>query len=131
MSKRKYIYIHIFCVEKYFIVKCIMAGISNQNLLDFIEEKTNNNIKKKIVGVFPSNFITKFITFHRMMNEKITRYPFIIINTGRSNKKVHTVGVFLTFIQKNKYFYSTALGLMVLKNFYYKMIKKLLMRFSL
>ena len=35
-----------------------MAGISNQNLLDFMEEKTNDDIKKKIVRVFPSNFIT-------------------------------------------------------------------------
>ena len=47
-----------------------MAGFSNQNLLNFIQEKTNDDIKKKIVGVFSANFITKFITFHRMMNEK-------------------------------------------------------------
>ena len=46
-----------------------MGGISNQNLLNFIEENTNDEIKK-IVGIFPSNFITKFIKFHRMMNEK-------------------------------------------------------------
>ena len=44
-------------------------------------------LKKKIGGVFPSHFITKFITFHRMMNEKSTRYPFIIMNTDRSDKK--------------------------------------------
>ena len=49
-----------------------MAGISNQNLLKFIEEKTNDDIKKNFVGVFPSNFIIKFITFHRMMNQKST-----------------------------------------------------------
>ena len=45
-------------------------------------------------------------------------------------KKVHTSGFFLTFIQKGKYFYSTALDLMVLKN-HYKMIKKLLIKFSM
>ena len=65
-----------------------------------------------------------------MMNEKSARYPFIIMNTDRSKKKVRTGGVFLTFIQKKKYFYSTALDLMVLKNFYCKMIEKLLMKFS-
>ena len=65
-----------------------------------------------------------------MMNEKSAQYPFIIMNTDRSKKKVRTGGVFLTFIQKKKYFYSTALDLMVLKNFYYKMIKKLLIKFS-
>ena len=43
---------------------------------------------------------------------------------------VRTGGVFLTFIQKKKYFYSTALDLMVLKNFYYKMKRKLLIKFS-
>ena len=70
-----------------FYCEIIMAGISNQNLLDFIEEKTNDDIKKKIVRVFPSNFITKFIMFHRMMDEKSTRYPFIIMNADRSNKE--------------------------------------------
>ena len=106
-----------------------MVGISNQNLLNFTEERTNNDIKKIFASVFPSNVITKFITFHRMMNEKGTGYPFIIMNTARNNK-VRTGGVFLTFIQKNIYFYLTALDLMVLKNFYYKMIKKLLIKFS-
>ena len=80
-----------------------MVGISHQNLLNFTEEKTNNDIKKIFAGVFPSNVITKFITFHRMMNEKRTGYPFIIMNTARSNK-VSTGGVFLTFIQKKKIF---------------------------
>ena len=44
-------------------------------------------LKNIFVGVFPSHFITKFITFHRMMNEKSTRYPFIIMNTDLSDKK--------------------------------------------
>ena len=87
-------------------------------------------LKNIFVGVFPSHFITKFITFHRMMNEKSTRYPFVIMNTDRSDKKgMHWLN-FLGLHPKKKYFYSTALDLMVLKNFYYKMIKKLLMKFS-
>ena len=69
-----------------------MAGISNQNLLNFIEEKANNDIKKNFVGVFPSNFIIKFITFHRMMNQKSTQYLFIIMNTDRSDKKIDSFG---------------------------------------
>ena len=80
-----------------------MVGISHQNLLNFTEEKTNNDIKKIFAGVFPSNVITKFITFHRMMNEKRTGYPFITMNTACSNK-VSTGGVFLTFIQKKNIF---------------------------
>ena len=30
-----------------------MAGISNQNLLNFIEEKTNDDIKKNLLVFFP------------------------------------------------------------------------------
>ena len=82
--------------KKYFIVKFTMAGISN--CIKFIKEKTKDDIKKKLVGVFPSNFIAKFITFHRTMNEKGTRYPFIIMNTDYSNKIGTHCGVFLTFI---------------------------------
>ena len=52
------------------------------------------------------------------------------MNTDRSKKKVRTGEVFLTFIQKKKYFHSTALDLMVLKSFFYKMRKKLLIKFS-
>ena len=36
-----------------FIVKLIMTGIWNENLLNFIKEKTKNDIKKKFVVVFP------------------------------------------------------------------------------
>ena len=87
-------------------------------------------LKKKIGGIFPSHFITKFITFHRMMNEKSTRYSFVIMNTDRSDKKgMHWLN-FLGLHAKKKYFYSPALDLMVLKNFYYKMIKKLLIKLS-
>ena len=44
-------------------------------------------ILKKFSWCFSSNFMKKFITFHRMMNEKSTWYPFIIMNTDRSDKK--------------------------------------------
>ena len=127
--RKKYLYKN-FLYLNYFIVKFIMAGISNQNLLNFAEGKTNDDIKKKFVGVFPSNFITKFITFHRMMNEKGTRYPFIIMNTIVAIKKVRIGGVFLTFILRKKYFYLTASDLMVLKTFFCKMLKKLLIKLS-
>ena len=68
-----------------------MAGISNQNLLNFIEGKANDDIKKNFAGVFPSNFITKSIRFHRIMNEKSTWYWFIVMNTDCSDKKRYAV----------------------------------------
>ena len=35
------------------IVKFIMKGFSNQNLLNFIEKKTNDDIKKIFLVFFP------------------------------------------------------------------------------
>ena len=65
-----------------------------------------------------------------MMNEKSTRYPFIIMNTDRSDKKSTHWWSFLDLHPTKKYFYLTALDLMVLRDFYYKMIKKLSIKFS-
>ena len=50
-----------------------MLGISNQDIVNFTEEKYNENLKENFVGVFPSNYITKFISFRRMMIEKKER----------------------------------------------------------
>ena len=63
-----------------------MEDISNDDNVNFIEEKTDDSIKSNFVGVFPSNYVVKFVSFHRMMTEKRGRYPFIIMNTDRSNK---------------------------------------------
>ena len=65
---------------------------------------------KKIVGIFPSNFITKFIMFHRMMNEKSTRYPFIIMNTDRSDKKSTHWWSFLNHHLKKEIFLFNSFG---------------------
>ena len=62
-----------------------MAGISNDTIVNFFEKETDDDLKKKIVGVFPSNYVTRFISFHEMMIEK-NRYPFIIINIDCSDK---------------------------------------------
>ena len=63
-----------------------MAGISNETIVNFFEKETDDDLKKNFVGVFPSNYVTRFISFHEMMIEK-NRYPFIIMNTDRSDKK--------------------------------------------
>ena len=62
-----------------------MEGISNETIVNFFENETDNDFKKNFVGVFPSNYVTRFISFHEMMFEK-NRYPFIIMNTDRSDK---------------------------------------------
>ena len=57
-----------------------MEGISNEIIVNVFENETDDDLKKSFVSVFPSNYITKFISFHKMMIEK-NRYPFIIMNT--------------------------------------------------
>ena len=44
-----------------------MAGISNEEIVKYFEKITDVDFKKNFIGVFPSNYITKFISFHEMM----------------------------------------------------------------
>ena len=47
-----------------------MAGISNKTIVNFFENETDDDLKNDFVGVFPSYYVTRFISFHEMMNEK-------------------------------------------------------------
>lgn len=64
-----------------------MTGISNLTIEKFINESEDGDLKNNFVGVFSSNQIFQFIHFHRLINEKNVPYPFMIMNTGRDNKK--------------------------------------------
>ena len=63
-----------------------MSGISNDAVVEFFENETDSDLKENFVGVFASNYLIKFISFHQMVREKTKKYPFIIMNTDRSNK---------------------------------------------
>ena len=62
-----------------------MAGILNETIVKFFENETDDDLTSNFLGVFRSNYVTKFISFHEMMIEK-NHYPFLIMNTDRSNK---------------------------------------------
>ena len=72
-----------------FVIKKLfeMEGISNKTIVIFFVEKTNDDIKKILFGVFPSNYVIRIINFCSMMIESKSNYPFIIMNTDRSDKK--------------------------------------------
>ena len=53
----------------------------------FFAESANNDVKRNFIGVFPSNFVNHFISFHDMISESGTKYPFVIMNTDQSDKK--------------------------------------------
>ena len=61
-----------------------MAGISNVTIEEFIEEEVDH-FKKNFVGVFSSNRATPFLNFLKMIKRKGGYYPFLILNTDRSN----------------------------------------------
>ena len=62
-----------------------MEAISNKTIVKFFAEKTSDDAKKKFIGVFPSNFVTRFISFHSMLIDSGAQYPFILRNTSRSD----------------------------------------------
>ena len=82
----------------------IMAGISNHTIVDFIEKKTSDDVKKNFAGVCPSDYVTRFITFRSMMAETGASYPFIILNTDRSDKKSTYWWSFLDLYPKKEIF---------------------------
>ena len=107
-----------------------MAGISYETIVKFFENGTDDDLTNNFVGVFPSNYVTKFISFHKMMIEK-NRYPFIIMNTDRSDKNVHIGGIISTCTKKKFFFYLIVLDLKVLKSLLLTMIEIFLIKFYL
>ena len=79
-----------------------MEGISNKTIVVFFAEKLVMKLKKKIIGVFPSNFVTRFISFHSALIDSDAQYPFIIIKTDRSDKKGTHWWSFLDLHPKNE-----------------------------
>ena len=64
-----------------------MAGISNETIEDFFEKVDDDDLKNNFIGVFPSNFINKFISYHLIIKDRSkVKYPFIIMNTDRSDR---------------------------------------------
>ena len=86
-----------------------MEGIFNETIVNFFENKTGDDLKKNFVSVFPSNYVTRFILFYEMMIEK-NRYPFIIMNTDRSNKNGTNWWSFLDLHQGKEIFSFDSFG---------------------
>ena len=63
-----------------------MSGISNQTIKEIINE-IDGDLKQNFVGVFPSDETFRFFKFKHLIREKKAPYPFMIMNTDRSNKE--------------------------------------------
>ena len=46
-----------------------MNGLTNHEIIKFFSKEENEDIQKNFVGVFPSNFINHFISFHSIMKD--------------------------------------------------------------
>ena len=62
-------------------------GVSNFQIENAIANIGNDDLTNDIVGVFPSNYMNKFIDHAAMMKEKGGKHPFIIANTDASSKQ--------------------------------------------
>ena len=80
-----------------------MSGISNHEIINFFSKEENEDIPKNFVNIFPSNFITRFTSFHSVMNENGELQYFFNNEYNRFDKKTSIGGVFLILIQEKKY----------------------------
>ena len=107
-----------------------MAGISNETILKFFENETDDDLTSNFVCVFFSNYVTKFISFHEMMIEK-NRYQFIIMNTDCSGKNGTHWWRFLNLHERKFFFYLVVLVLKGLKSSLLTMTETFLIKFYL
>ena len=108
-----------------------MTGISNEAIEDFFEKINDEDLKNNFIGVFPSNFINKFISYHSIIKSKPkVKYPFIIMNTDRSDRSGTHWWSFLDLHQEKEIFLFDSFGFEGFKKFIIdddkKLIKKIL-----
>ena len=101
-----------------------MSGISNFDIEEIFNRADNQDILKNFVGVFPSDKMNKFFDFKKMMKAK--KYPFLIANTGRSDKQgIHWWST-LDIDGKKDFLLFDSFGIKGLKNFIVQNDEKIL-----
>ena len=93
-----------------------MTGISNFQTEEAFKKIGNRDLLKNFVGVFPSNYMNKFIDHASMISDK-GKYPFIIANTDASDKPgVHWSSI-IDIEPRNDIFFFDSFGIDGLKDF--------------
>ena len=102
-------------IQLYLIKK--MRSISNFQIEDAINKIGDEDLLNNFVGVFPSNYMNKFINHVAMIEDKEGKYPFIMANTDSDDKKgVHWWSV-LNIEPRNDLLFFDSFGLDGLKEF--------------
>ena len=92
-----------------------MGGISNFEIEETFNRANNQDLLKHFVGVFPSDKMNRFFNFKEMM--KGEKYPFLIVNTDRSDKQGMHWWSILDIDGKKDFLLFDSLGIKGLKNF--------------
>ena len=82
-----------------------------------IKKIGDEDLLDNFVGVFPSNYINKFINHAAMIEDKKVKYPFTIGNTNLSEKKRHVLVEHTRYRTEKWYFFFDSFGLDDLKEF--------------
>ena len=95
-----------------------MASISNEAIEDFFEKVNDEDLKNNFIGVFPSNYINRFISYHSIIKDRLkVKYPFIITNTDRSDRAGTHWWSFLDLHPKKEIFLFDSFGFEGFKKF--------------
>ena len=97
-----------------------MAGISNFQIEEAFKTIAYKDLLENFVGVFPSNYMNKFIDHASMISDK-GKYPFIIANTDASDKPgVHWWSI-IDIEPRNDIFFFDSFSLDGLKHLLFRM----------
>ena len=88
-----------------------MGGISNFQIENAIKKIGDKDLLENFVGVFPSNYMNRFVNHFAMIEEKKGKYPFITVNTDASNKKGMRWWSILKIEPRIKLFFFDSFGL--------------------
>ena len=103
-----------------------MGGISNFQIENAIKKIGDEDLSKNFVGVFPPNYMNKFTNHAAMIEDKKGKYPFIIPNTNKDNKRGTHWWSILVIEPRNDIFFFDSFGLDGLKHFIIQGDKKII-----
>ena len=75
--------------------KKMSKRISNFQIENAIENIEDNDLRDNFVGVFPLNYLNKFINHAAMISDKKDKIPSLLLTLKAVKKEVHTGGVYL------------------------------------
>ena len=94
-----------------------MGDISNFQIENAIKKIGDEALSKNFVGVFPSNYMNKFINHAAMIEDKKEKYPFIIADTDANDKTGTYWWSILDIEPRTEFFFFDSFGLDGLKHF--------------